>query len=96
MTIPWFDSSTGAPNFKVHPMNDRGNQESVMKHLKKIKAYGVVPSARGDAYAIVSSGCRPPCWLISFGTVATAFYKAPLTSNTNKFDACCHAARIVG
>ncbi len=75
-TIPWFDPVTGAEMFRTHPLNDRGNRQSVLRYLSKIRQFGVVPSARGDPYAVVSRGCKPPYWLISFGTLATAFYKA--------------------
>ena len=60
VTIPWFDPATGVANFKVHPLNDRGNRQSVLRHMNKIKEMGVVASARGDPYAVVSKGsCGP-------------------------------------
>ena len=76
INVSWFNNTTGAQNFVTHPLNDRGNAQSVQKHMRSLRKWGNVHGVRGAPYAVASAEVKAPYHLITYGTVAKAFYKA--------------------
>ena len=75
--VRWFDEHNH-PTLKPHEANMRQHEVVLLEYVDSIVEYGVCSDGRGGAWALASRGSPSgaPFLLLTWGTLARAFYKA--------------------